>query len=213
MIEVIEVTSTHYITNKGDYVRANAVLDMIDDKGLERWKKKMGVVMAEKIGKKARDIGTRVGGLVEREWKEGEYKLVKKDGKEVRSCMKAWEALKNDVNPVIIDMERTVFNDEIMVAGTYDVLTETALADIKTSAKIHDRYWLQTAFYLWTLSLNRQNSISAADEWTPEYLEIWRLDKQLKMYELERRKMEWRYVEAFKKLTKKYREVHDECRN
>ena len=139
---------------------------------------RVGKKAANLISKRALKIGTRVGKLIETEWKTGSFKLTSLDGHEVRQCMKAWADFKTDHAPEIIDMEVTAFHEKLMVAGTRDMRVringKQGILDLKTSKSIHLPYWLQTCFY-------READPDPLDQ------ESWilRLDKETGMYEFQ----------------------------
>ena len=192
--------SSYYIKDGLLYDRASTILDFVIEPWMVDWKvkasRKDGVeyaVRAVKEGidkyrmpnsaldtsRKALKIGSRVDELVERDCLDGSYSLKKSDLPEVHSCMSAWDKFKQRYDVSVLSTQETVYNKELRVAGTLDLILlingVVMLVDIKSSISISIKYWLQTSFYYWTKELRKINGNSCTG--------IIRLDKQASEFE------------------------------
>lgn len=164
------------------------------EKGLTDKKIQWGRITT-KILEDSSGVGSRVGELIEQEWKEGSFKFKASDNYEVRNSMAAWADFKRDYQPEIIDMEVTEYDEGLGIAGTRDMRCRISgivgILDLKTSKAIHLTYWLQTCFYR-----------KAGEDERDQECWILRLDKETGMYEFESlTKAGFVYEECVKVLT------------
>jgi hypothetical protein len=171
--------SSYYIKDGLLYDRASTILDFVIEPWMVEWKQKVGKVECGKRSRLALKIGSRVDELVERDCLDGSYSLKKSDLPEVHSCMSAWDKFKQRYDVSVLSTQETVYNKELRVAGTLDLILlingVVMLVDIKSSISISIKYWLQTSFYYWTKELRKINGNSCTG--------IIRLDKQASEFE------------------------------
>jgi hypothetical protein len=171
--------SSYYIKDGLLYDRASTILDFVIEPWMVEWKQKVGKVECGKRSRLALKIGSRVDELVERDCLDGSYSLKKSDLPEVHSCMSAWNKFKQRYDVSVLSTQETVYNKELRVAGTLDLILlingVVMLVDIKSSISISIKYWLQTSFYYWTKELRKINGNSCTG--------IIRLDKQASEFE------------------------------
>src|SRR3990167_7909624 len=94
-----------YIKDDVKYDHVTSVLDYFTDPGLLDWKLKFGKAHCNMVSRNALKFGSRVDGLVEDYFKNGEYQLVKLDGDEVRSAMRAFDKFVLEHNPTFINSQ------------------------------------------------------------------------------------------------------------
>ncbi len=183
-------TNTKYIDEDGtEYWRISHVISYFQCPQLAKWRARVGNKEANRIQKEALKIGTRVDDLVETDWKTGSYKLKKSDPSEVLSCMEGWEQWKReyaDDYKLFCASQEQVKLPNLGVAGTLDFRLTDSILDIKTSKKISNQYWVQTALY----RLGTGQPLP--------FLRILRLDKELGTYEYETRDFSHYYINLFK---------------
>lgn len=174
-----------YYKDEKRYDRITRILGFFQPPFLVDWIMRVGKAQAKRIANHAAKIGTRVGELIEKEWKEGVYKFKAADDYAVKNCMKAWADFKRDHQPEILDMEVTEYDEELGVAGTRDIRCRIngvhGVLDLKSSKSIHLTYWIQTVFY--RRSWNKL--AEARGEQPMEECWILRLDKETGMYEFQ----------------------------
>jgi len=125
------------------------------DKFFETWLKEVGT-NADIIMRRAGEEGTQVHSAIEsylkgeevhwlNEWGTTKYSL--KVWQMILKFVEFWETYK----PTLVESEVHIFSDELMIAGTADLIVEIEgelwLLDIKTSNAIHDTFDLQLACY------------------------------------------------------------------
>lgn len=175
--------------------RVSAILDTYQDPKLIAWKVLKGKKEANRISKEAMKIGTNVDEYIKAEIQG--LKLPKLKTQEAKNCVKAWEKWKED-HGVDIDARELkfgyrLFNEETKVCGEPDLLFQLQgeVIDIKCSSSIRQAYWLQTNWYATELKFPMRS--------------ILRLDKNLAVYEYERRPISDEESMIFKCLTVIYR--------
>lgn len=190
---VSAIYKTHYIIQGKRYDRVTSVLDYFTLPDLVNWYCKEGKQAKEK-SKTAKSIGTRVHNLIKEDWKKGKYRIMDYDSPAILNCLEAYKNWRSIEKPNIISMEQTVWNNELGVAGTYDIDISDRLIDIKTSDSIKDNYWIQLAMYIYlgNFEVTRQ-------------MAILRLDKLTAEYEYKVREFNSYYVKLFKGLLNYYR--------
>lgn len=176
------------------YNRITRILDHFQDPELVKWKLKVGVDEAKRIGKEATGIGSRVDELIKRDFETKKYKFKPSDPIEVRNCMEAWELFKIEHPEVKIwAVDILVRSELISCAGTLDVEAEDEILDIKCAAKISWKYWIQVAMYNF-MHPNKKR-----------FLSILRLHKFLAMYEYQRIPYDTKLVRVFIGLLRAYK--------
>lgn len=162
----------HYIKDGKKFDRITTILDYFTTPSLLAWKMRVGKKEAGRISREALRIGTNVDEAI-RAQVNGE-KLPKLKTVEAENCYRAFEQWRADYNVATLITCGTMFNDELMVAGTPDLLWHDTftLIDVKCSSRISPQYWLQTEFY----ARSSHGSRSKA---------ILRLDKNLGIYEFQ----------------------------
>ena len=155
----------YYEKDGKNYERVTRILDYFAPPELVSWKVRVGNKEANRVSKVALKFGTRVHSLI-----GTNGKLDKKDGEEVRNCMKAWSSWMADNNTEFKNGV-TLYDDVRQVAGTPDLLTDSWLVDIKTSREVKPTHFAQLGGYA-SLLPNK-----------PVLLAILRLDKQSGLYE------------------------------
>lgn len=160
-------TSKSYIIDNVKYDRVTSILGYFENPTLIKWKKRDG---SERESSTAKRIGTRVHGLAFNRWKNGFYRLTPNDSISIRNCMEAYSRWLDIEKPSILTMEETVKDNELMVAGTYDMMMIRQLNDIKTSNKIYADYWIQLAIYAYMNKLDIEKlGILRLDKFTGDY--------------------------------------------
>ena len=180
------------------YDRITRVLDYFAPPDLVKWKLKVGTKEAKRIGTIAMKIGSHIdeairsslGGVV-----------VKLKGADERNCFEAWRRWVDEYRASGLESAETVFDDELMMAGTPDLLwpSKKLVIDLKCSREIRPQYWLQTEFYGRLLGYERKA--------------VLRLDKDLGVYEYEERALDdgvWEAVKGAISLYRYYQESLNE---
>lgn len=197
MSEEIKTTKTTYIKEEKNYDRVTSVLDYFANPKLVEWKVKLGKTESNKVGKVAKQIGTRVDGLIKKHIETGKMTLSKNDSSSVVNCVRGYLQWVKDHSPKIIGTDKTLFWEELGVAGTLDLLhSSDGVIDIKCSTSIRKNYWIQVAIYtkmLLTKGLKYDN------------MGVLRLDKMTGDYEYKVVKFDERYVSLFIGLLANYR--------
>lgn len=174
------------------WVSVSEILGYFIEPTLCDWKVRTGAKESRRIGTVATKIGTRVHELIENDFKNGVIKLAAKDVDEVRNCIEAYRRWKEDYSFVIEQMEQSVQSDAQKVIGHYDIFGQKTLLDIKTSSKINDKMWLQVNKY-------------AQMRGGCDNVAILRLDKNLGIYEFEKRPISQHCVDVFDAMLLTYR--------
>ena len=184
--------------------RVSAILDVYQDPGLVDWKIRVGKKESKRVSKVATDIGENVDSYIKAEIQG--LKLPKLKTQEAENCVRAWEKWKEDYQFVLASFEigERLFCEETKVTGEPDILIPSwkEVVDIKCSSSIRPTYWIQTEWYASQLKYGSRA--------------ILRLDKNLGVYEYEKRDRSEEDSMIFKCLTVIYRyfkpvkEVEDE---
>lgn len=188
------------------YDRITHILDYFSPPELVSWKIRVGKKEAGIISRAALRIGENVDEAIRQSIDGGVQ--VKLKTTEAKNCMEAFWEWRNERKAQLSTME-TVFDDELMVAGTPDIfwMNNQTLIDIKCASAIRPSYWLQTEFYA------RQKPITTKG--------ILRLEKNLAIYEYKEMPLcdeHWEAVKGAIKLYRYYKSVdkdgegeEDEC--
>lgn len=171
------------------YDRVSAILEVYQDPDLIDWKIRTGKKEARRISTVATKIGTNVDEWI-KVYLTGD-KLPKLKSVEAENCVNAFLKWKEDYGIVGIGVGERIFNEETRVCGEPDLILEDEVLDIKCSSAIRPNYWIQTNWYAENLKKN--------------YRSVLRLDKNLGVYEYERRQISKADSEVFSALTVVYR--------
>jgi hypothetical protein len=155
-----------------------------------------GAKEAKRVSTVATKIGTRVHELIEQDFLGKPIKFTSKDPDDVKNCIEGYNKWKEDFGFRIEEMEKEVLDSEAKVMGHYDIFGESTLVDIKTSSRINPKMWLQVNKY----AQMRGGCNNVA---------ILRLDKNLGIYEFEKRAVDGRCIEVFDAMLKTYRYFND----
>lgn len=125
-------------------VRVTEPLNFFKEQWYIDWVHKVGRTEANKIGKQAMAIGTRVDELI----KEGDTPTTK-DKPEVHSCFAAFNKWRSVYTPLVVTNGTRLFKsiEEVEVTGEPDLFVDDVLVDIKCAGKISPTYWIQVNMY------------------------------------------------------------------
>ena len=194
----ITTTKTHYIKEGNKFDRITSVLDYFAPPQLVDWKMKLGKFASSKVSKEAKKVGTRVDGLIKTHIITGKDKLTANDGQAVVNCYKGYLQYTKDYSPKFECVDKTLFWDELRVAGTLDLLhTTDGVIDIKCSESIRKNYWIQVAMYTKMLSLSNGKLY--------DKMGVLRLDKLTGEYQYKNIAFNEAYVSLFIGLLANYR--------
>ena len=145
----------HYVTPDGNkYISITTLLSNLSKAGIQKWRKRVGEVEANRISTKASRQGTGVHSVCESYIKNEDGFLDGRMPNEVEMFQ--------SINPLLdkIDnihcVEGALYSDELKIAGRTDLIAEfddeLAVIDYKTSRKIKTwdmchAYFMQGAFY------------------------------------------------------------------
>jgi|GEM_PF-7128636 len=170
------------------YDRITRILDYFPHPALVDWKIDVGRKEARRISTVATKIGTNVDEVVKAEIEGSKPGKLKSE--EAKNCYEAFRDWARSFS-LKLKSSQTVFDSNLMVAGTPDLEDEDTVIDVKCSSEIRDSYWLQTEFY------GRQLG--------KKYKAILRLDKNLGMYEYKKMPLNDEHWEAVRAAIKLYR--------
>jgi len=126
-------------------IRVTEVLSYFKEPWYIDWIHKVGRTEANKIGKAAMAIGTRVDELIKSNASSGGAK----DKEEVHNCMAAYKKWLDVYKPSSVTpctrLNAVIEGHE--VTGEPDIMVDDVLVDIKCSSKISPSYWLQVNMY------------------------------------------------------------------
>jgi hypothetical protein len=194
----ITTTKTHYIKEGVKYDRITSVLDYFAAPKLVEWKVKLGSKESNKISKVAKATGTRVDGLIKTHITTGKVKMSVNDSQSVVNCYRGYLQWQKDWQPKIECVDKTLFWEELGVAGTLDLLhTTDGVIDVKCSESIRKNYWLQVAMYTKMLEILEGKKYSK--------LSVLRLDKLTGDYQFKSIPFNESYVSLFIGLLANYR--------
>lgn len=182
----------HEVVDGVSYLHVTHVLDAWVEPWILEWKLDVGRVQANKTGRKAMAIGTRVDELIKRDVIDKKYSLRKSDLKEVESCMKGWEKFKSE-HPMTMTVGTRYHSKVNYTTGEPDLLCVDTLLDVKCSSQIEAKHWLQTGTY------NRDSQILLPK------IAILRLDKFWGTYEFKTRPYNDAYGKIFDGILAAYR--------
>ena len=145
----------HYVTPDGNkYISITTLLSNLSKAGIQKWRKRVGEVEANRISTKASRQGTRVHSICESYIKNEDGFLDGRMPNEVE-MFQSIESLLDCIDDVHC-VEGALYSDELKLAGRTDLIAEfdnqLAVIDYKTSRKIKTwemchAYFMQGAFY------------------------------------------------------------------
>ena len=145
----------HYITPNGNkYLSITSLLSQLSKVGIQKWRKRVGEVEANRITTKASRQGTSVHSVCESYIKNEDGYLENRMPNVVELFQSIIPLLDRIDNVHVI--EGALYSDELGLAGRTDLIgefdNELAVIDYKTSRKIKtwemcDKYFMQGAFY------------------------------------------------------------------
>ena len=145
----------HYVTPDGNkYVSITTLLSNLSKAGIQKWRKRVGEVEANKISTKASRQGTRVHSICE-SYIKNEYGFL--DGRMPNEIdmFSSIQSLLDRINNIHC-VEGALYSDELELAGRTDLIAEfddeLAVIDYKTSRKkktweMCHAYFMQGTFY------------------------------------------------------------------
>lgn len=144
-----------YVIGDRHYNRLSHVLGIIPRPGLEKWRKEVGEEEAQRIMVEAADFGTLVHRVTEASDKSNlwKWKEVLKERPDIVACVEAWERWRDRFVKEIVDIEKVVWSDEWLVAGTTDRAVimkgddDVSIVDIKTGG-LWETVGVQLAGYM-----------------------------------------------------------------
>src|SRR3990167_780390 len=188
----IKIIKDYYLKDDTRYNRVTSVLDYFRPPSLFNWAIDIGKKEYKDRTKEAKKIGTRVDNLIKQYLLSKKVKLTESDDISVENCLKAYFRWKEDYSPMFLDQDKIVSDNELKIAGTYDLLIEpSTIVDIKCSNQISLNYWLQVAMYA---------KMAGAKN-----IAILRLDKMTADYEYVVKEFDEQYVSLFLGLLINYR--------
>lgn len=153
-------------------VRVTQILDYFKEPWYIDWVCRVGKAEANRTGKRAMKVGSRVDELIKMNGKP-----VAKDSDEVKLCYSAFEKWRAIYQPkeVVNGTRMNNVIEGIAVTGEPDIFVDGVLVDIKCAGKISPKYWIQVNVYRELTKLCRKD--------VPEKVAILRLDKKIGSYE------------------------------
>lgn len=181
------------------YDRVSSILDYFASPQLVDWKVRVGKRAAGTVSREALRIGSNVDEAIRASVRGA--KPLKLKTVDAENCYKAFESWKQEslASPHTLKEVSTLYSDELMVAGTPDLMySDNYIIDVKCAASIKPSYWLQTEFYARTAGV--------------PFKAILRLHKGLAIYEFKSLPVNdehWQAVCAAVKLYRYYKSASD----
>lgn len=161
---------SNYVINGDKYDRVTDVLNYFTPQELVEWGLRVGKEEANGKKKLGKSTGTRVHNLIEEYIQKGRYKLTAYDTVAIKNCMTGFERWWQIEKPVVEWQDRTIWSEELGIAGTADIGIKGCLPDFKSSERISPTYWLQVAIYNHMLPVPYEKiGIVRFDKMTSEY--------------------------------------------
>lgn len=125
-------------------IRITEVLNYFKEPWYIDWVHRVGRTEANKVGKAAMKIGSRVDEII-----KNSERPTAKDAPEVHTCIAAFDKWFSLYTPLVVDKGTRLFKliDEVEVTGEPDIFVDGILVDIKCSSKISKSYWIQVNMY------------------------------------------------------------------
>ena len=154
-----------YWKDKKPYLSVTEILKVIDKPALRRWygeqvyyamlvnpgmQKEEALSAPYKVSSDAKSRGSTVHSIVEAYKHTGEH--IDSIPEEFRGYAKAFYKFVEDLSPIILEHEKTVFSAKYNYGGTLDLIikignSKPIVCDVKTGKDIYQEAWLQTAAY------------------------------------------------------------------
>jgi hypothetical protein len=135
----------YYVKDGKNYERVTSILSYFQTPDLVKWKMRVGAKEAKRISTIAMKRGTNVDEAI-RAHVSGE-KVPKFKTQEEENCFKAYLQWREDYNIQDCKSASTLFDDDVLIAGTPDLWLPDETLDIKCAGQIRENYWLQTEWY------------------------------------------------------------------
>ena len=145
----------HYVTPDGNkYISITTLLSNLSKAGIQKWRKRVGEVEANRISTKASRQGTGVHSICE-SYIKNEYGYLDGRMPHLAEMFSSIQPLLDRIDNVHC-VEGALYSDELKLAGRTDLIAEfdneLAVIDYKTSRKIKTwemchSYFMQGAFY------------------------------------------------------------------
>lgn len=146
-----------YLIDGVEYPRITRILEVISRPGLEKWRARVGDDEANRIARKATDLGTEVHKAVEQIHTGQSVKSVLDTMQifgraDLYQFVKAYGAWFEEAVDEVIAAERIVCSKKYGYAGTTDAVLwlkdgRMVVGDVKTSKTVSGEYRLQTSAY------------------------------------------------------------------
>lgn len=160
------------------YTRVSTILDYFIPPELADWRAREGNRKANLEEKEALIVGDLIDQLItfEEEFSSVKPEIPEAYKREVMSCYEGYLKFKKERGFKVVNMQKTEYSEEYLVAGTWDMELEGGiLCDVKSNrSRIWKKNFLQVAAYNWM----REKRL-------PE-IAILRLDKDIGDYEFKR---------------------------
>ena len=137
----------HYITPEGNvYPSVTSVLKILDEEGLDEWRKRVGEGVADHISRKATTIGTKFHKAVEIYLTNLDPEF---DNLLVKAHFENLKPLLHNIN-LIKSLECHVYSDVLQLAGQLDCVAVykdvPSIIDFKTASKKKKEEWIERYF-------------------------------------------------------------------
>ena len=167
-------------------IRVTEVLNYFKEPWYIDWVHKVGRTEANKIGKAAMKVGSRVDELI-KDSGNGWVAHKTSDSQEVWNCCKAYNKWVEVYKPGIVCPGTRLFAtiEGKEVTGEPDIFVDGVLVDIKCSSKISPSYWVQVNMYrrlqgksMDKVAILRLDKVTASYEYVvkdydPKLVSVW----------------------------------------
>ena len=141
----------YYITPTGEkYPSVTSVTGLMNRKGIQEWRKRVGAEKANKISTQAARHGTSAHQLFEDYIKNDNFEEKFKSA--MPTTQQAFISLEKELNQIgtVHALEAPLYSHELQLAGRVDCIAEwegkISVIDFKTSAKPKEKKWIQNYF-------------------------------------------------------------------
>jgi len=185
----------YYEVNGHRYPRVTSILSILRDPDLEKWQAEIGETRAAAKRRHAERIGTMLDKLIKQEI-EGKTVILSAQGSsEVRQGWKAWQEYRR-CYPGLLRLGTTLVHPTYRYGGTPDILSGNIVIDIKATARLREKFWIQLHAYVPLLFLE--------SVWPLITLRVVRLDTFLGTCEVKDRPFDKQIWETFMHLKSVY---------